>query len=137
MGADGSLPRGRYLAGTRINVAVNLSAVQFRGGNIVMVARDALEASGLVADRLELEITESVLLRNTQTTLDTLHQLRALGLRISMDDFGIGYSSLNYLRWFPFDKIKIDRCFVGELARGATDRMRSCARSWSWVRPWG
>ncbi len=101
-----------------INVAVNLSAVQFRCANLVGVVRDALDASGLAADRLELEITETVLLRNTQATLDTLHQLRDLGVRISMDDFGIGYSSLNYLRRFPFDKIKIDKCFVSELARG-------------------
>ena len=96
----------------RISVAVNLSAVQFRTASLVGVVRDALDASGLAADRLELEITESVLLRNTQGTLDTLHELRALGVRISMDDFGTGYSSLSYLQKFPFDKIKIDQSFV-------------------------
>jgi EAL domain-containing protein (putative c-di-GMP-specific phosphodiesterase class I) len=72
--------------------------------------------SGLPPHRLELEVTESVLLQNNEMTLATLHRLRALGVRIAMDDFGTGYSSLSYLRSFPFDKIKIDRCFVADLA---------------------
>jgi EAL domain-containing protein (putative c-di-GMP-specific phosphodiesterase class I) len=75
-----------------------------------------LADSGLAAGRLELEITESVLLHDSEVTLATLHKLRALGVRISMDDFGTGYSSLSYLRSFPFDKFKIDRSFVSELA---------------------
>jgi diguanylate cyclase (GGDEF)-like protein len=104
-----------------IKVAVNLSAVQFKGRNLVETVFSALASSGLPAHRLELEVTESVLLQNNETTLATLHQLRALGVRIAMDDFGTGYSSLSYLRSFPFDKIKIDRCFVADLADASED----------------
>jgi EAL domain-containing protein (putative c-di-GMP-specific phosphodiesterase class I) len=86
--------------------------------NLVATVVGALAAAGLPAQRLELEITESVLMQNTQTTLATLHRLRELGVKISMDDFGTGYSSLSYLRSFPFDKIKIDRCFINGLADG-------------------
>lgn len=100
-----------------VKVAVNLSPEQFNhGGNLVQVVMSALAGSGLTPDRLELEITESVLLAENEGTLSTLHQLRALGVRISLDDFGTGYSSLSYLRKFPFDKIKIDQSFVRELA---------------------
>ena len=95
-----------------IRVAVNLSAVQFKSRKLVDVVVSALRHSGLAANRLELEITESLLLADTELTLQTLHRLRALGVRISMDDFGTGYSSLSYLRSFPFDKIKIDRSFM-------------------------
>jgi predicted signal transduction protein with EAL and GGDEF domain len=97
-------------------VAVNLSPVQFKNVNLVSSVKAALKASGLPAHRLELEITESVLLQNSEATLSVLHELRAFGVRISLDDFGTGYSSLSYLRSFPFDKIKIDRSFVSELA---------------------
>jgi diguanylate cyclase (GGDEF)-like protein/PAS domain S-box-containing protein len=97
-------------------VAVNLSPVQFRNPNLVSSVKAALEESGLPARRLELEITESVLLQNSAATLAVLHELRAFGVRISLDDFGTGYSSLSYLRSFPFDKIKIDRSFVTDLA---------------------
>ena len=97
-------------------VAVNLSPAQFKDRNLVSSVISALEVSGLAARRLELEITESVLLQESDVTLATLHRLRALGVRISMDDFGTGYSSLSYLRSFPFDKIKIDRSFVSEVA---------------------
>jgi EAL domain-containing protein (putative c-di-GMP-specific phosphodiesterase class I) len=83
--------------------------------NLVPTVLSALATSQLPAHRLELEITETVLMHNTETTLRTLHQLRALGIRIAMDDFGTGYSSLSYLRSFPFDKIKIDRCFINGL----------------------
>ncbi len=98
-----------------IRIAVNLSPTQFKVGDICQVVVSALAHSGLEAARLELEITESVLLFDNAATLETLHQLRSLGVRISMDDFGTGYSSLSYLRSFPFDKIKIDRSFVHDL----------------------
>ena len=99
-----------------VGVAVNLSPVQFKNPNLITSVKAALQASGLSAHRLELEITESVLLQNSKATLAVLHELRAFGVRISLDDFGTGYSSLSYLRSFPFDKIKIDRSFVTELA---------------------
>ncbi len=99
-----------------VRVAVNLSPVQFRVGNLLAVVMDALKQSGLPPERLEVEITETVLLEKSDTVLATLHALRALGLRISMDDFGTGFSSLSYLRSFPFDKIKIDQIFVRDLA---------------------
>jgi EAL domain-containing protein (putative c-di-GMP-specific phosphodiesterase class I) len=97
-------------------VAVNLSPVQFKNVSLVSSVKEALRASGLPAQRLELEITESVLLQNSEATLAVLHELRGFGVKISLDDFGTGYSSLSYLRSFPFDKIKIDRSFVSELA---------------------
>ncbi len=99
----------------RLNVAVNLSAVQFKNADLVAIVSTALAASGLPAQRLELEITELVLLLDSEATLAILHKLRALNLRISMDDFGTGYSSLSYLQSFPFDKIKIDQSFVRNL----------------------
>jgi diguanylate cyclase (GGDEF)-like protein/PAS domain S-box-containing protein len=100
-----------------VKVAVNLSPVQFRSRNLVQVVVSALAHSGLAPKRLELEITESVFLAETEANLAILHQLRELGVSISMDDFGTGYSSLSYLRSFPFDKIKIDRSFVKDLAQ--------------------
>ena len=99
-----------------VRVAVNLSPLQFRGGNLLSVVMEALKQSGLPPRRLELEITETLLLEKSSQVLATLHALRALGVRISMDDFGTGYSSLSYLRSFPFDKIKIDQSFVRDLA---------------------
>ena len=99
-----------------VAVAVNLSPAQFKNRNLEPSISSALADSGLAANRLELEITESVFLRDSATTLEILHRLRDLGVRISMDDFGTGYSSLSYLRSFPFDKIKIDASFVRELA---------------------
>jgi diguanylate cyclase (GGDEF)-like protein len=101
---------------THITIAVNLSPAQFKMRNLSQMVMSALAQSGLPAQRLELEITESVLLVDSESTLQILHQLRDLGVRISMDDFGTGYSSLSYLRSFPFDKIKIDRSFVHNLA---------------------
>jgi len=102
-----------------LNVAVNISAVQFRGSSLTPVIVNALAASGLHPTRLEIEITESVLLQDREATLAVLHQLRALGIRIAMDDFGTGYSSLTYLQSFPFDKIKIDRSFVEDITENA------------------
>ncbi len=98
-----------------INVAVNLSPLQFKDKNLVGYVRAALADSGLAADRLELEITESVLLQDNSVIMAILLELKAIGVRIAMDDFGTGYSSLNYLRSFPFDKVKIDRSFIKDL----------------------
>jgi diguanylate cyclase (GGDEF)-like protein/PAS domain S-box-containing protein len=100
---------------SHIKLAVNLSPMQFRVGNVFATVSEALKATGLEPQRLDLEITESVLLDRTDQVIAHLHALRALGVRISMDDFGTGYSSLSYLRAFPFDKIKIDRSFVRDL----------------------
>ncbi|SHL97712.1 diguanylate cyclase/phosphodiesterase [Bradyrhizobium lablabi] len=97
-------------------LAVNVSPVQFRSGTLALKIVAALAASGLPANRLELEITEAVLIRDDEAALAILHQLRAIGVRIALDDFGTGYSSLSYLQRFPFDKIKIDRCFVNDIA---------------------
>ena len=99
-----------------VSIAVNLSPAQFKMHNLSQMVMSALAQSGLPAQRLELEITESVLMVDNESTLATLHQLHNLGVRISMDDFGTGYSSLSYLRSFPFDKIKIDQSFVRDLA---------------------
>jgi EAL domain-containing protein (putative c-di-GMP-specific phosphodiesterase class I) len=101
-----------------VKVAVNLSPVQLRNRGFVTTVTRTLAASGLPAPRLELEITETVLIQNDEAVLAMLHQLRGFGVRIAMDDFGTGYSSLNYLRSFPFDKIKIDRCFTIDADRG-------------------
>jgi predicted signal transduction protein with EAL and GGDEF domain len=101
---------------SHISVAVNVSPAQFTRPNLSQVVMSALAGSGLAAQRLELEITESVLLLGNDSTLATLHQLRKMGVRISMDDFGTGYSSLSYLRSFPFDKIKIDRSYVHDVS---------------------
>ncbi len=95
-----------------VSVAVNFSPQQFHRRDVLSDVRYALEVSGLPAHRLEIEITESSLLRNTQWTLDVLAQLRAAGVRISLDDFGTGYSSLSYLNNFPLQKVKIDRSFL-------------------------
>jgi EAL domain-containing protein (putative c-di-GMP-specific phosphodiesterase class I) len=101
-----------------VRLAVNLSPTQIAASELVSTLLSALAYSGLAPNRLEIEITEEVLMHNTKATLDTLHQVRELGVRISLDDFGTGFSSLSYLRSFPFDKIKIDRCFIGGLPDG-------------------
>ena len=99
-----------------VRVAVNVSPVQFKSQTLALNVAAALAASGLSASRLELEITEAVLIRDDEAALDILHQLRKLGVRFALDDFGTGYSSLSYLQRFPFDKIKIDRSFIRDLA---------------------
>jgi predicted signal transduction protein with EAL and GGDEF domain len=101
---------------SNVKIAVNLSPVQFKNKILLPSVVSALAASGLSPSRLELEITESVLLQDSGATLAILHELRGLGVRISMDDFGTGYSSLSYLRKFPFDKIKIDQSFIFDMS---------------------
>jgi predicted signal transduction protein with EAL and GGDEF domain len=98
-----------------ITVAVNLSPVQFRARGLVGLVKSALAEAGIAPPRQHLEVTETALLDDSEATIGILHQLRALGVRVSLDDFGVGYSSLSYLRKFPFDRIKIDRSFVGTL----------------------
>ncbi len=99
-----------------ITIAVNVSPVQFRSHAFSLKVANALSTSGLAANRLELEITEAVLIRDDEAALAMLQHLRALGVRIALDDFGTGYSSLSYLQRFPFDKIKIDRGFINDIA---------------------
>jgi diguanylate cyclase (GGDEF)-like protein len=99
-----------------ITIAVNVSPVQFRSKSFALKVATTLAFSGLSAHRLELEITEAVLIRDDEAALVVLHQLRELGVRIALDDFGTGYSSLSYLQRFPFGKIKIDRCFIKSIA---------------------
>ncbi|MBR1124562.1 EAL domain-containing protein [Bradyrhizobium lablabi] len=99
-----------------VRLAVNVSPVQLKCEGLALKIASALASSGLPANRLELEITEAVLIHDDEAALAILHQLRAIGVRIALDDFGTGYSSLSYLKRFPFDKIKIDRCFVTDLA---------------------
>jgi diguanylate cyclase (GGDEF)-like protein len=110
-----------------VRVAVNVSPVQFRNPGLNTVILQALSETGLPPNRLELEITESLFIDNPETTLASLHSLRALGVRVALDDFGTGYSSLSYLRSFPFDKIKIDRSFIIDLlgSDGATAIIKS------------
>jgi diguanylate cyclase (GGDEF)-like protein len=110
-------------------LAINLSPVQFRNPGLLNTIVSALAISGLAPERLELEITETILLQDGETTLATLYRLRELGVRIVMDDFGTGYSSLSYLQSFPFDKIKIDRSFVKDIAenQGSLNIVRAVA----------
>ena len=109
-----------------IRLAVNVSPVQLKSPTLALRIMGALAASGLSPDRLELEITEAVLIHDDETALAILHQLRAIGVRIALDDFGTGFSSLSYLKRFPFDKIKIDRCFVSDIeVDGSADIVRA------------
>ena len=99
-----------------VRVAVNVSSVQFRKPGLANVLMQALAASGLDPRRLEVEITESIFLESSEALIAVLHSLRTMGIRIALDDFGTGYSSLSYLQSFPFDKIKIDRSFIQQIA---------------------
>ncbi|MGH6671400.1 MAG: putative bifunctional diguanylate cyclase/phosphodiesterase [Xanthobacteraceae bacterium] len=105
-----------------VKVAVNLSPAQLKSKNLMALVVSALADCSMPPERLQLEITETMLMQNTFATLNTLHRLRKLGVQIAMDDFGTGYSSLSYLRSFPFDKIKIDRSFIQDLTKGAEPR---------------
>jgi diguanylate cyclase (GGDEF)-like protein/PAS domain S-box-containing protein len=102
-----------------VRVAVNLSPIQIRSRDLVSIVTGVLAEAGIAANRLELEITEALLMQKDESIVRTLHDLRTLGVRIAMDDFGTGYSSLSYLRSFPFDKIKIDRSFISGGSRNA------------------
>ena len=106
----GRLPRN-------LRMAINLSPVQFRSTDLVQTVRDALQAAGVAAHRVELEITESTLMKDAETAARILREFRSLGVRIALDDFGTGYSSLSYLRKFPFDKIKIDKTFIDDIGK--------------------
>lgn len=129
------VPLGRWVLQTacrvaadwpeHVHVAVNLSPTQFKDKHLVDSVANILEATGLSPDRLELEITESLLLQNAEGNLKVLHELRKIGVRICMDDFGTGYSALSYLRSFPFDKIKIDRSFIGDIKNRANNDLVS------------
>jgi EAL domain-containing protein (putative c-di-GMP-specific phosphodiesterase class I) len=98
-----------------MKVAVNVSPIQFKSQSLGLTVVKALNDTGLAAQRLELEITEAVLIHDDELALSLLSELRGLGVRIAMDDFGTGYSSLSYLQRFPIDKIKIDRSFISNL----------------------
>jgi len=102
-----------------IVVAVNLSAMQFKRSDLQHTVIDVLKDSGLEPSLLELELTESIMLGDTQIVLDTVRRLKALGVKLSIDDFGTGYSSLSYLKRFPLDKLKIDRSFVQDMMKDA------------------
>ncbi|MGE0312421.1 MAG: putative bifunctional diguanylate cyclase/phosphodiesterase [Lautropia sp.] len=110
-----------------IGIAVNVSPIQAMGEGLITSVRKALAESGLAVKRLELEITESIFLNENPRTMQVLHALRGLGVKIALDDFGVGYSSLGYLRRFPFSSLKIDRAFTGELA--TSDQARSIVKA--------
>jgi EAL domain-containing protein (putative c-di-GMP-specific phosphodiesterase class I) len=106
---------------TGLVMAVNLSALQFKRGNLERAVTEALEQAGLLPAFLELELTESILIRDVETVLASVERLKALGLRLSIDDFGTGYSSLAYLKRFKVDKLKIDQSFVRDLISDSED----------------
>ena len=111
----------RYAGWTDLTMSVNLSALQFRRASLVETVAGALERSGLPPHLLELELTESILLQDVENNIETLRQLKALGVRLSIDDFGTGYSSLSYLKRFAVDRLKIDRSFVRDISTDQDD----------------
>ena len=119
-----------------IRVAVNVSVVQFKSAGLVQTISEATAAAGIAGSRLIVEVTESVLIKDAEQTVSVLHSLREMGVAIAMDDFGSGYSSLSYLRRFPFNKIKIDKSFIAELGQEKKAR-RLCAPPQGWPRRLG
>lgn len=109
-------------SGHPLIIAINLSSIQFKRGNLLDTVSNALEQSGLPAHLLELELTESILLQNIDSVMNTLHELKAMGIKLSIDDFGTGYSSLSYLKRLAIDKLKIDQSFVFDLSTDADDK---------------
>ncbi|MBE0497571.1 MAG: bifunctional diguanylate cyclase/phosphodiesterase, partial [Campylobacterales bacterium] len=109
--------------GVNITVAVNISAVQFKRGNLEQVIKKALESSGLNPQYLELELTESILIYDTENVLHAIRRLKSLGVKLSIDDFGTGYSSLSYLKRFAVDKLKIDQSFVRDILKDQEDNV--------------
>ncbi|MBH1944293.1 EAL domain-containing protein [Erythrobacter sp. YJ-T3-07] len=105
-----------------MRVAVNLSPQQFKSGELLATVRDALKRTGLAPHRLQLEVTERLVIENTQETFAQLEELRSLGIQILMDDFGVGHSSLSYFQMFPFDKVKIDKSFIADIETSKTAR---------------
>jgi EAL domain-containing protein (putative c-di-GMP-specific phosphodiesterase class I) len=110
--------RDRYSAGIDISVTVNISIRQFQQKELVDIVREALENNGLRPNSLILEITESFMLQETESTLAKLHELKKVGIRLAIDDFGTGYSSLSYLQRFPIDILKIDKSFIDKIGNG-------------------
>jgi diguanylate cyclase (GGDEF)-like protein len=113
--------RLHQISGCEVAVAVNISARQFRGTDIVKTVEDALAETGLASGLLELELTESVLMRDTARAAETLHRLTEVGVSVALDDFGTGYSSLGYLKRFPLHSLKVDRSFVADITRDPHD----------------
>jgi len=105
-----------------MRVAVNLSPQQFKSGDLVPTVRAALQRTGVDPQRLQLEVTERLVIENTQETFTQLEELRSLGIQILMDDFGVGHSSLSYFQMFPFDKVKIDKSFIADIESSKTAR---------------
>ena len=105
-----------------MRVAVNLSPLQFLSGKLLQTVQRAIDDSGIRADRVQLEVTEGLVIRDVERTFQQLEELRALGIQVLIDDFGVGYSSLSYFQRFPFDKVKIDKSFVDEIVTSRAAR---------------